>query len=277
MREAGVLTAERYSSLNIGLSTACFFGKGVTENSIRTIREAGFSVCEVFFDAPMEYDEAFYPILRDALGDMKVHSIHGMSSQFEPQLFSISARQKAAAMDVFRTTLAQGRRLGAKYYVMHGPMLNGGSVKNIAYARISPIIADIAHICKEEGLLLAWENVSWCLFNRPEFIAGIREFADHPDLYFTLDIKQAARTGADPFDFLEAMGDRCVNVHLCDYSRTESGVALGLPGRRSFDFARLFAALKSNGYAGPAMVEVYSDAYERFDELIQSARDLMRL
>ena len=263
--------------MNIGLSTACFFGKGATEDSIRTIREAGFSICEVFFDAPMEYGEAFYPILRESLGDMKVHSIHGMSSQFEPQLFSISARQKAAAMDVFLKTLAQGRRLGAKYYVMHGPMLNGGSMKNIAYARIAPLIADIAHVCKEEGLLLAWENVSWCMFNRPEFVAGIREFAEQPDLYFTLDIKQAARTGADPFDFLEAMGDRCVNVHLCDFSRTESGVELGLPGRRSFDFARLFAALTAKGFTGPAIVEVYSDAFDSYDELFQSARALAKL
>ncbi len=222
----------------------------------------------------MEYDEAFFPVLREALGDMKVHSVHGMSAQFEPQLFSLSARQKAGALKVFRDTLAQGRRLGASYYVMHGPMLNGGSAKNIAYARVAPIIADIARVCKEEGLLLAWENVSWCLFNRPEFIAGIREYADHPDLYFTLDLKQAARTGADPFDFLEAMGDRCVNVHLCDYTRTADGVALGLPGRRSFDFARLFAALESNGYTGPAIVEVYSDAYESYEELFQSARAL---
>ena len=263
--------------MNIGLSTACFFGKGVTEDSLRMIREAGFPVCEVFFDAPMEYDEAFYPVLLDSLGDMRVHSIHGMSSQFEPQLFSIGARQKAAAMDVFRKTLAQVQRLGAKYYVMHGPMLNGGSMKNIAYARIAPIIADIARISREEGLLLAWENVSWCLFNRPEFVAGIRKFADIPDLYFTLDVKQAARTGADPFDFLEAMGDRCVNVHLCDFSRTQSGVALGLPGRRSFDFARLFAALEAKGYSGPAIVEVYSDAYDDYGELFQSARDLEKL
>lgn len=259
------------------MSNACFFGKSVTENSLRMIREAGFSICEVFFDAPMEYDEAFFPILREVVGDMKVHSIHGMSSQFEPQLFSISARQKAAAMDVFINTLAQGRRLGAKYYVMHGPMLNGGSMKNIAYARIAPIIADIARVCKEEGLLLAWENVSWCLFNRPEFIGGIREYADHPDLYFTLDIKQAARTGADPFDFLEAMGDRCVNVHLCDFSRAENGVTLGLPGRRSFDFARLFATLEGKGYTGPAIVEVYSDAYDNYEELFQSARELTML
>ncbi len=263
--------------MKIGLSTACFFGKSVTEDSLRAIREAGFSICEVFFDASMEYGEAFLPILKDALGEMKVHSIHGMSSQFEPQLFSLSARQKEGAMAVFRDTLAQGRRLGAAYYVMHGPMMNGGNVKNIAYQRVAPIIAELARICKEEGLLLAWENVSWCLFNRPEFIAGIREYADHPDLYFTLDLKQAARAGGEPFDFLEAMGGRCVNVHLCDYIKTESGVALGLPGRRSFDFARLFAALGAHNYQGPGIVEVYSDAYDDFGALFESARGLEKL
>ncbi len=266
--------------MQIGISTAAFYSRAVTEDALVSIRALGARACEVFLDSYCEYEPEFGTLLAaraEELG-LSIRSIHAMATQFEPQLFSLSKRQREDAWMLYEKVLAQGRRLGAKKYVMHGPATMRGALRNSHLQRIGPILSDLADLAGQYGLRLCYENVSWCMFNHPGFVSELLHYCHSSNLGFTLDIKQAARSGYDPFEYLHAMGERVSNVHLCDYTRGEEGLTLSMPGRGSFDFARLSRELRAVGYAGDAMIEPYSDLYGDVQELgdcLKAMRELM--
>ena len=75
------------------------------------------------------------------------------------------------------------------------------------------------------------------------------------------------RAGCDPIAFVEAMGDRLCNVHICDWR--EDGT-LCLPGEGCMDFAALMRALRRVGYDGPIVMEPYLRLIKSDEALLQS-------
>ncbi len=255
--------------MDIGISTASFYSRLQTEDALTAIKDLGSGVCEVFLDSYSEYEPDFGAMLLERVErlGLGVVSIHAMSQQFEPQLFSLSVRQREDALKLLEKVLRQGRLLGAKRLVFHGPARLRGAVRNAEYKRIGPIVSELAEMAGAYGLRLAWENVSWCLFSYPEFVSDIMQHITSGNLGFTLDIKQAVRSDRDPFAFLEAMGGMLCHVHLCDYDLSKPDYGLCLPGKGTFDFSRLFETLRAAGYEGAAMIEPYSDLYGSISEL----------
>ena len=258
--------------MEIGLSTASYFQKMQIEDAVLDIGAHGVRVCEAFLNTFSEYEPPFVEMLsgRLAQANVRVFSVHPMSMQFEPQLFSIHPRQRQDALELYERVLAAGKRLGAQYYVMHGPARLFGGVKNIELARIAPIFVDLAERASGYGIQLTLENVSWCVFNEPEF--GVRlQALTNGVLKHTLDVKQAVRSGHDPMDYIRAVGEHIVNVHLCDATRLPSGgVHYDMPGFGEYDFAAMFNLLGEKGYTGPAFIEVYSDMYGEIPVLYES-------
>ncbi|NLI53516.1 MAG: sugar phosphate isomerase/epimerase [Clostridiales bacterium] len=258
--------------MEIGLSTASYFNKMQIEDTVLDIGAHGVRLCELFLNTYSEYEPDFVEQLAARLeqAGVRVFSVHPMSMQFEPQLFSVHPRQRGDALRLFRRVLAAGRRVGAVCYVMHGPARLFGGVKNIELTRIAPILVDLTALAAEYGIQLTLENVSWCLFNAPEF--GLR-LADATGgmIKHTLDVKQAVRSGFDPMDYVRAVGENIVNVHLCDAAQLPSGsVRYEMPGFGSYDFTKMFDLLSDKGYLGPAFVEVYSDMYREIPKLYES-------
>ncbi|MGI6193456.1 MAG: sugar phosphate isomerase/epimerase family protein [Christensenellales bacterium] len=265
--------------MELGISTASFYSRLQTEDALPAIRRLGADVCEIFLDSYSEYEPDFGALLLERVQDfgLKVVSVHAMSQQFEPQLFSLSLRQRNDALRLFEKVLRQGRLLGASRLVFHGPARLRGALRNAAFMRIGPIVSDLADMAGEYGLRLAWENVSWCLFSYPDFVSEIMEYIKTTNLGFTLDIKQAVRSGHDPFAYVAAMGGMLCHVHLCDYDLSKPDYGLCLPGRGTFDFRKLFATLESSGYTGAAMIEPYSDLYLEISELGESLSAMTKL
>ena len=106
---------------------------------------------------------------------------------------------------------------------MHGAAHLSGAAKNLGMSRIAPIFLDLAALAADYGIVLTLENVSWCVFNEPEFGARLQD-ATGGAIKHTLDVKQAVRSGFDPMDFIRAVGEQIVNVHLCDATKLPSGV-----------------------------------------------------
>ena len=258
--------------MEIGLSTASYFQKMQIEDAIPDIGAHGVRVCEVFLNTFCEYEPPFVELLAERLNEanIRVFSVHPMSMQFEPQLFSIHPRQRADALTIFERVLAAGKRLGATCYVMHGPARLFGGVKNIELARIAPIFVDLADRAAKYGIQLTLENVSWCVFNEPEFGARLQAMTGGT-IKHTLDVKQAVRSGFDPMDYIRAVGEQIVNVHLCDATRLPSGgVRYDMPGFGEYDFIGMLNLLGEKGYSGPAFIEVYSDMYAEIPVLYES-------
>ncbi len=259
--------------MKIGISTASYFGKLQIEDAILDIGAHHVPICELFLNSFSEYEPEFIELLYERVhrAGVTVFSIHPMSMQFEPQLFSIHPRQRGDAWRLYETVLRGGKRLGASYYVMHGPAHLSGTAKNIDLERIAPIFADLSALAREYGIQLTLENVSWCVFHEPEYGARLLEKIGPETIGFTLDVKQSLRSGFDPVAFVDTVGDSIRNVHLCDATELGGGaVRYEMPGYGGYDFPALFRALGAHGYAGPAFIEVYSDMYSEIPQLYES-------
>ena len=264
--------------MEFGISTAAFYRRAATEDALCHIREQGASLCEVYLESFSEYTPDFAHLLRqraDALG-LRVVSVHPMGTQFEPQLFSLSVRQHDDAWRIFERVMQSAQILGAKYYVMHGPPTMRGALKNAEAGRIGPIIAELCALAGRYGLRLAWENVSWCLFDSPSFPSSIEPYLNGAGLGYTFDVKQASRSGCDPYGILDAMGSRLCHLHACDVFTSGGRMFTAMPGKGSFDFARLGERLRQRGYQGAVMLEPYSDTYESISEIGAALRWLKK-
>lgn len=250
--------------MKLGMSTASFYGRWETEEAAGYLHALPLDCAEVFLQTFCEYDRAFAREVRARLGGLACTSVHPLGTQFENGMFSRSARQRRDAMDLFRRVLDAGAELGAKAYVYHGRY----NPREGAHPWDARMNADIlAPMCEEaaaRGMRVAWENVSWCQLTDEARVGEARAML--PQARFTLDIKQAKRAGRDPLALAQAMGDRLVNVHICDW---DEGGALCLPGEGVFDFDGLFSLLAAEGYDGPVILEPYL-------KLIQSEEALLR-
>ncbi len=268
--------------MQVGISTASFFAKCAVEDTPDRIKRCGASLAEAFLNTFSEYQKDFIDLLsqRFCENGITIYSVHPMGTQFEPQLFSIHSRQRQDALRIYEEVLDAAKRLGARYYIMHGPASMHGTVKNMEFSRIGPIVKELCETALSYGITLAWENVSWCLFHWPDFALRLTDAAKTEALHFTLDLKQAARSGFEPQAYIAAIGKcgagRLANVHVCDYAKEQGRVRPALPGKGQCDFRAVRLALNEIQYTGPAFLEVYSDLYDTDEELSQSYQYIMQ-
>ena len=242
---------EEESALQLGLSTAAFYGKWETEEAAARISELPLDCAEVFLQSDSETTKEFAALVKKNLGSTACTSVHPLGG-YENYMAGRPARQMQDAFDHFRRILDAGSVLGAGTFVYHGR--NTPQLSAIPW-NLSWNIEAIAPMCEEaekRGMVIGWENVYWCQLTEPRFVLEAREAL--PQVRFTLDIKQAMRAGCDPIEFVYAMGDRLCNVHVCDWRQDGT---LCLPGEGTFDFDTLFSALREVGYHGPVIMEPY--------------------
>lgn len=259
--------------LQLGLSTAAFYGRWETEDAAAQIAQLGLECAEVFLQSDSENTKEFAALVRRNLGQTSCSSMHPLGG-YENHMAGRPARQMKDAFDHFRRVLDAGAVLGAKTFVYHGrntPLLTP-LAWNLAWnvEALTPMCEEAA----QRGMVIGWENVFWCQLTAPERVLEAKTAL--PQVRFTLDIKQAMRAGCDPLAFVQAMGDRLCNVHVCDW---DADGKLCLPGEGVFDFAALFAALRAVGYDGPVIMEPYLALIKNDEALARSIafmRDKMK-
>jgi sugar phosphate isomerase/epimerase len=250
--------------MEIGVSSATFFNKEVTENSFGLMKRLGFKTAEVFLTTFSEYEKDFVEMLaarREANG-IRVYSVHSLNQQFEPELYNSNDRTRENAEVFFRKVAYGARVLGARYYTFHGPALLKRTPYRFDFEYLGERTRRICGILSEYGAELAYENVHWTYFSTPEYFLKLKREVEN--LRACLDIKQAMQSKIPYAEYLKVMGDRLVNVHVCDYD--ENG-KLCVPGRGSFDFVEFFKVLKGTDYDGPVLMELYGDDYASFGEV----------
>ncbi len=261
-----------------GMSTACFFPRVFTEDAIDIMADMRVKNIEVFFNCMSEYKKPYIAELKKRARDsgINIHSIHAFSIQFEPQLFTAHERARQEAEDIYKQVLEAANTLGAKVYVFHGPP-NLKRARNITlnFDHIAPIAGRLADTAKEFGVKLAWENVHWCWYAAPQFAAQMLSHPGTDNLYFTLDLKQAAQSGYDPLEYIKNTAGRLVNIHVCDYAQSEErGIYPVLPFKGELDFKALRDALNETDYNESMILEVYSSNYSNYGELEDSFNDV---
>lgn len=238
--------------MNVGLSSAAFFGRMDTEDQAAKVQEFPVQCCEVFLQTISEYTADFGDLVREKLNGLPCVSVHAMSSQFESELFSVYHRQAEDALRQFAGACAAGQAMGARYYVLHGKAGYVSPVKITTVPQLQETMALLQKTAADYGLEVLWENVSWCALRSVEDVLQVRKLL--PEQRFVLDVKQAFRTGQDLQAMILAMGDRLAHVHVLDH--TAEG-EMCLPGEGVTDWRKMAETLRNVGYAGAYILEPY--------------------
>ena len=262
--------------MKTGMSTACFFPSVYTEQAVDMIAKRGINTIEIFFSCMAEYDAGFIFDLKKRVEDngISVYSVHALSTQFEPQLFSMQKRARQEARGIFMRVLEAAAALGAGAYVFHGPTnVKRNKISGLNYRYIAETAGELADLARGYGVRLAWENVHWCWYAEPAFAERLLAQPGTGNIYFTLDLKQAAQSGYSPSEYLKPIRSRLADVHVCDWvNGAERGVMPVLPFRGEADLGALKSDLKTCGYDGALIYEVYRDGYGGSEELFGNYR-----
>lgn len=258
--------------MEIGLSSASFYPLVNTEDSIKIIKELGFEVGEIFLNSTSEYKTEFIKLLVDQKEkyEFKINSVHGFSSSYEPFLFERYKRRRDDMMIHFKNICMAAKQLGAKFYTFHG--MRNTDINHLNMDFVIEIYNELTYIAAEEGIMLAQENVSWCMSHDLNFLGEIKEKCKYP-LGFTLDIKQAYKAEIDPVYYIKLMKDSIVNFHIND--RDQNNICL-LPGKGNVNFEKIAKELGKVGYEGNGIIEVYRDNYTDYSELAESSKLLKK-
>lgn len=257
---------------NIGISTACFYPMHL-EEALECITKFNVPVCEVFFNCFSELEKPFVTKLKniaDSAG-LKVSSVHPFLSGLESFLFfSAYDRRLNDGIEIYKKIFQAASFLGAKYFVLHGaypPSFCGLEEYVIRYNRIS----DAA---EQFGITLTHENVSRTVTAKAEFVKELKRATDNK-ISFTFDLKQCIRAEQDPFEMIEAMGQNIKNVHINDFDMAKKECRL--PCQGNCDIRGVIEKLKSVGFDGNYITEVYSDNYSCHKDIERSLSELKTL
>lgn len=264
--------------METGMSTACFFCRLYNEESVRRMADMGIKDIELFFSAMVEYKKPFTDEIRricDGEG-VRVRSVHALCTQFEPQLFSMHERQREEAFSIYRQVLDAAAELSAGIYVFHGPMnVKRAKTLHVNYERTGERVTVLAEEAKQRGVRLTYENVHWCWYARPGFARNVLAHTYSDNLYFTLDIKQAAQSGYEVAEYIDDMGDRLAHIHVCDYRKDpKRGMIPCLPFDGEMDWDGMKAKLNEMNYNGLMMLEVYPSDYKTYDDLLDNYNEV---
>ena len=252
------------NNVEIGISTASLFKKQYNEDAVVTLNEIDTRVCEIFLESYCEYNEEYGRFLAPKLGNLKVHSLHTLTTQFEPLLFSDNDRAYKDSVSAFTDVLKTGYILGAKNYTMHGRARFRKASNYDNYAEVAEYFNKLIDICEKYDIEMCLENVEWAFYNRPGFFTEIKKGC--PRLKGVLDIKQAKISGYDYTLYLEEMGKDINTVHLSDFDDLGKGC---VPGKGNFDYLTLFKRLKDVDFKGNMLIEVYAEGFKTKEELQQ--------
>lgn len=259
--------------MRIGISTACFYPQPV-EEILPVLAGLGVHAVEIFFNTESEFEPHFYEQIGAQVKSygLDVVSVHPYTSLMEGMLlFSDYKRRTEDGLMQYQRYFECAAALGARFLTFHGERDMGHQDDAARWARKCEVYRRLCGIASACGITLAQENVAWCRSRDPDFLRAL--YCAVPELRYTLDIKQARRAGRNWKEFIDAVGDRIVNVHISDFSVDQSCL---LPGTGCMDYADFFSRLRATGYDGHTLIEVYRNNFTKAEELARAVRVLSR-
>ncbi len=261
--------------MKVGVSTASLFGRKTNEETLPLFNKLDVGCAEIFLTTFSEYDREFGKLLNARKGNVDVHSVHVLNTQFEPQLFSTVDRVKQDAFSWLERSMSAAKAFGAKYYTFHGIgryKKDAREGKTDNYPFWAEKLQEIDEVCSSYGIKLSLETVEWSILRSPHIFTEIAK--EYPNLTGVLDIKQTRISGYSDKEYISAMHERISHVHVSDID--ENG-KMCLPGKGKYDFVRLLKMLADSGFDGPIIIEAYKGDYEKEEELKTACEYLQEL
>ncbi len=259
--------------MRVGASSACFFPLE-TEKALDEVLRLGFKTAEVFFNTSSELEEPFVRELRKNADDhdAKILSVHPFSSSLESNcIFAEYSRRFDDFIGLYQKHFHAAAMLGADVVVIHGSVAK--QKRDLSDEFYFDRFQKLVDLGRREGVRVCQENVVRFRSQDVEFLKRMRT-ALGDDFNMVFDIKQAVRSGYDPFYVLDEFKNDIVHIHLSDNSPEADCMP---PGRGCFDFKRLFDFMRQSNYNGGYVIEIYSKGYNVAEELKLSKNYLENL
>ena len=258
--------------MKLGVSTSCYYPLE-TELALEQVCKSGFQATEVFFNAESELKPAFTDILKDIKDNynteiVSVHPTFSLAESF--MIFSAYERRLYEALDKYARYSEIAAELGAKYIIMHGGKPNG-ILSDEEYCERYMMVKNAT---LKNGVTVLQENVTAHRAGSVEFMRSMKNILGD-EAEFCIDIKQAIRSGYEPISLVKEFIENTKHYHLSDHS-TASDCLLPLKNG-CFDFQGFFDLLNNHSYNGACIVEVYSNAYSDYAEIIDSYKKLVKI
>lgn len=253
--------------MRVGVSTASFYPKVNTEETLDIMKVLGFNLCEIFLETESELSKEYVKNLSEKSKKLEidVYSVHAFSSTFEPFLFDAYERRRKDMESNFIKICEAANMLGAKYYTFHGIK---GIPSSISITDVVRQLDNLCEIAESYKVNISLENVSRCKGSNIEFLEYIQKKMSKK-IYYTLDLKQARRIKKDPLEYLKIYGENIRNVHINDGNN--DSVCL-LPGQGNDNLEKIIKEVKKINNNIPYIIEVYGDNYNEFNEIRASKK-----
>lgn len=254
-----------------GASTACFYPMD-TELSLRKIAQLGIKNTEIFFNTFSELEPDYLKNLKciaDEYG-VKVKSIHPFSSFAENyMIFTSYERRFNDTAELYKKYYQACNILGADILVFHGARDRGSICDEAKFERFG-IMAQQANAF---GVTLAQENVVEFCSQHPEYLVKMRDYLGD-SFKMVFDTKQAVRAKHKPMEFVNALGESIVHIHISDNNEERDCLA---PGKGTCNLAEIKNEMKKLNYRGSWIVELYNHNYNSDDEIVKGVEYISSL
>ncbi|MBQ8604464.1 MAG: sugar phosphate isomerase/epimerase [Oscillospiraceae bacterium] len=251
--------------MKIGVSTGCFYPRTTLE-CLEKVAESGVKYTEVFFNTDSELNEEYLEKLKKTADEngVQIVSVHPYTSAIETfMFFSRSDYKLVDSIKYYEKYFRACQVLGAKYVVIHGCHTTADYMTMEHYAAIMNALSEKA---REYGVYVSQENV---VKFKCGYIENLKEFKKYAskEIKFVLDVKQTVRAGQDIWRIMELMGDRISHLHISDHDENDDSL---LPGEGHFDFSTLFTTAHNRYGVDCALIEVYNNNLDSFEQLKKS-------
>ena len=256
--------------MKIGVSSASLYPIE-TEVALETIGKAGVKNAEIFFNCESELKPSFTDMLCDIKNEygINITSVHPTCSLAESfLLFSEYERRFYEGLDKFERYSEIAAKLGAKYIIMHGGK-NNGLTSDEEYCERYMMLNERT---KRNGIYVLQENVANFRARDREFLRSMCDILGD-DAKFCFDVKQAIRSGYNPFELAEEFASHIMHCHISDHTVASDCL---LPLNGGFNFDEFFKLMSSKGYDGAYIIEVYKNAYKNYSEIFDSFKKLLK-
>lgn len=250
--------------IRAGVSTASLYPM-VTEQALNELAIRGVDCVEIFLNSDCELKKDFINGLKSTLDsfNISVSSIHPYTCGIEPMMFFTQyPRRFLDILDYYKKYFEIMNLLGAKIFVFHGNKPQNAFPEEQYFERFK----GLSDLGKTFGITVAQENVARCSSGNLDFLKRMAQALEN-DAKFVLDTKQAVRKGYNPYEFVEALNNKIVHIHISDFG--DKGDCL-LVGQGNLDFNNFLKKLTFCSYTGSIILELYSNGYKNVDELIDN-------
>ncbi len=270
--ETNLFSIHMVCVMQIGVSSSCFYPLE-TEKSLIKLGELGVKKAEIFVNSSSELQKSFISEIckiKDFYS-IDILSFHPFTSFGEGfYIFSEYYRRFLDSLEMYKPMFEAAKTLGAEIFVLHGAK----NIREISDEEYAERFLRFCNTAKDFGITVAHENVVDYVGQTPQFMKYLQNRLGE-NFKMVLDIKQARRAKQDPYEFIEAVGESIVHLHLSDFTDDEDCKPPFENGK--FDFQKLFEKMNGIGYKGNAVIEVYRHNFKEAAELGDAMHYLQNL